>query len=86
MQLYAAMSTLLMRSHHERRDVVGGDPAVKQYLVEDHARIFQALVARDEDRADQVLRKHFSIGDEYRRKAATGPAARGRPPTREEVA
>ena len=30
MQLYAAMSTLLMRSHHERRDVVGGDPAVKQ--------------------------------------------------------
>jgi GntR family transcriptional repressor for pyruvate dehydrogenase complex len=86
MQLYAAMSTLLMRSHHERRDVVGGDPAVKQYLVEDHARIFQALVARDEDLADRVLRKHFSIGDEYRRKAATGPAARGRPPKREEVA
>lgn len=86
MQLYSAMSTLLMRSHHERRDVVGGDPAVKQYLVEDHARIFQALVSRDEDRADQVLRKHFSIGDEYRRKAATGPAARGRPPKREEVA
>jgi len=86
MQLYAAMSTLLMRSHHERRDLVGGDPAVKQYLVEDHARIFQALVSRDEDLADQVLRKHFSIGDEYRRKAATGPAARGRPPKREEVA
>lgn len=85
MQLYSAMSTLLMRSHHERRDVVGGDPAIKQYLVEDHARIFQALVSRDEDRADQVLRKHFSIGDEYRRKAATGPAARGRPPKREEV-
>ncbi|MBT2323364.1 FadR family transcriptional regulator [Variovorax paradoxus] len=86
MQLYAAMSTLLMRSHHERRDVVGGDPAVKQYLVEDHSRIFQALVSRDEDLADQVLRKHFSIGDEYRRKAATGPAARNRPPKREEMA
>jgi GntR family transcriptional repressor for pyruvate dehydrogenase complex len=86
MQLYAAMSTLLMRSHHERRNVVGGEPAVKQYLVEDHARIFQALVARDEDRADQVLRKHFSIGDEYRRKAAIEPASRGRPPTRKEVA
>jgi DNA-binding FadR family transcriptional regulator len=78
MQLYAAMSTLLMRSHHERRDVVGGDPAIKQYLVEDHARIFQALVSRDEECADQVLRKHFVIGDEYRRKAATQPAARAR--------
>jgi GntR family transcriptional repressor for pyruvate dehydrogenase complex len=86
MQLYAAMSTLLMRSHHERRDVVGGDPAVKQYLVEDHARIVQALVSRDEERADEVLRLHFSIGDEYRRKAASGPAARGRPPKHEEVA
>lgn len=85
-QLYAAMSTLLLRSHHERRDVVGGDPAVKQYLVEDHARIFQALIARDEDRADQVLRKHFRIGDEYRRKAAAEPATRGRPPEREELA
>lgn len=75
-QLYAAMSTLLLRSHQQRRGVVGGDPAVKQYLVEDHARIFQALVSRDEDRADQVLRKHFSIGDEYRRNAAATPAGR----------
>lgn len=75
-QLYAALSTLLMRSHRERRGVVGGDPAVKQSLVEDHARIFQALVARDEDRADQVLRNHFRIGDEYRRKAAVAPAGR----------
>jgi GntR family transcriptional repressor for pyruvate dehydrogenase complex len=85
MQLYAAMSTLLMRSHLERRGVVGGDPATKQYLVEDHARIFQALVSHDENRADQVLRNHFSIGDEYRRKAAGQPAARGRTSTRKEV-
>jgi DNA-binding FadR family transcriptional regulator len=85
-QLYAAMSTLLLRSPQERRNVVGGDPAVKQYLVEDHARIFQALVAHDEDLADQVLRKHFRIGDEYRRKAAADPASRGRPPERKEVA
>lgn len=85
-QLYAAISTLLLRSHRDRRDVVGGDPAVKRYLVEDHARIFQALVARDEDLADRVLRKHFSIGDEYRRKAATAPGARARRSTREDVA
>lgn len=72
-QMYAAMTALLMRSHHRRRDVVGGDRAVKQYLVEDHARIFEALAARDEERCDSVLRKHFSIGDQYRRTgAATG--------------
>ena len=73
-QMYAALSTLLMRSHSQRRAAVGGDPAIKQALVEDHARVLQALFARDEERADQVLRKHFSIGDEYRRTAAMQPA------------
>jgi DNA-binding FadR family transcriptional regulator len=74
-QLYAALSTLLMRSHRERRGVVGGDPALKRHLVEDHARIVQALLSRDADRADAVLRQHFRIGDEYRRSAAASPAA-----------
>ncbi len=43
-QLYAALSTLLMRSHSQRRAAVGGDPAIKQALVEDHARVLQAAV------------------------------------------
>ena len=86
-QLYAALSTLLMRSHRERRGAVGGDPALKRHLVQDHARIVQALVSRDGDRADRVLREHFDIGDEYRRSAAAlsrrppaAPAARRREP------
>ena len=29
-------------------------------------------VARDPERADAALRKHFAIGDEYRRRALTG--------------
>jgi hypothetical protein len=45
---------------------------MKTYLIEDHRRIFEAIVARDPDRADATLRKHFEIGNEYRRRAIVG--------------
>jgi hypothetical protein len=35
---------------------------------------FDAIAARDEEKADRVLRKHFSIGDNYRHNAAVEPA------------
>ena len=41
-------------------------------LIDDHRRIFDAVVARDPDRADATLRKHFEIGNEYRRRAVVG--------------
>jgi DNA-binding FadR family transcriptional regulator len=63
------MATLLLRSHQGRRELVGSNPAIKQYLIEDHRLIFQAVIGRDEENADQVLRRHFRIGDEYRREA-----------------
>lgn len=72
LSLYQAMRTLLVRSHRDRRELVGRYAGIKDYLVDDHRRIFEALVARDEGRADEVLRKHFRIGDEYRRKAIEG--------------
>jgi DNA-binding FadR family transcriptional regulator len=45
---------------------------MKTYLIDDHRRIFDAVVARDPDRADATLRKHFEIGNEYRRRAVIG--------------
>ena len=45
---------------------------MKTYLIDDHRRIFDAVVARDPDRADSTLRKHFEIGNEYRRRAIVG--------------
>jgi GntR family transcriptional regulator, transcriptional repressor for pyruvate dehydrogenase complex len=74
MSLYDAMSGLLLRSHLSRRELVLMNAELKGYILEDHRRILEALVARDESRADEVLRKHFDIGNEHRRQAAIGSA------------
>jgi GntR family transcriptional repressor for pyruvate dehydrogenase complex len=78
-QLYAAMSTLLTRSHRDRRQLVGQhhDESMKRTVVEDHRRLLAAVIAGDEDAADQALRRHFRIGDELRRQKALAPS---RPP------
>ena len=59
-------------SHRNRRELVQAFPSMKTYLIDDHRRIFEAIVARDPDRADATLRKHFEIGNEYRRRAIVG--------------
>jgi GntR family transcriptional repressor for pyruvate dehydrogenase complex len=74
MSIYQAMSGLLLRSHLSRRELVRVDAELKGYVLEDHRRILEALAARDEQRADKVLRNHFEIGNEYRRHAAAGNA------------
>jgi DNA-binding FadR family transcriptional regulator len=71
--LYAAMARILTRSHRDRRAAVEVDAALKEYLITDHKRIYAAVVARDEDAADRVLRDHFGIGDKYRQKATIEP-------------
>ena len=45
---------------------------MKTYLIDDHRRIFESIVARGPNSADATLRKHFEIGNEYRRRAAVG--------------
>jgi GntR family transcriptional repressor for pyruvate dehydrogenase complex len=70
--LHGSLAGLLTRSHRSRRELVQSFPTMKTYLIDDHRRIFEAIVARDPERADATLRKHFAIGDEYRRRAVTG--------------
>jgi GntR family transcriptional repressor for pyruvate dehydrogenase complex len=72
--LFDAMTALLQRSHRDRRALVEVDPSMKKYLLDDHRRLFEAVVAGDAEKADQHLRKHFSIGDAFRHKAATRSA------------
>jgi DNA-binding FadR family transcriptional regulator len=71
--LYTAMASLLMRSHRDRRALVEVDASIKQHLMADHRRIFEAIAARNEDDADRVLRNHFRIGDNHRHQAAVEP-------------
>jgi DNA-binding FadR family transcriptional regulator len=70
--LHNSMAGLLTHVHRNRRELVQAFPSMKTYLIDDHRRIFEAVVARDPDRADATLRKHFQIGDEYRRRAIVG--------------
>jgi len=69
-KLHGTIASLLMLSHRNRREIVQLHPDIKLRIIADHRRIFQALVARDEQAADQILRDHFRIGDEYRQQAA----------------
>ena len=69
--LYDSMAALLANSHRVRRELVDKFPSLKIDVVDDHKRVFDALVARDPDRAEAVLRQHLAIGDEYRHRAAT---------------
>src|ERR1035437_9247205 len=71
--LYQAMTDLLRRSHRDRRGLVPLYPDIRDYLAQDHAGLFAAVVARDQAEADRVLRRHFAIGDEYRVTALTAP-------------
>lgn len=75
-QLYGAMAGLLTRSHRDRRQLVGDqhDEGMKRTVVEDHRRLLEAVIAGDEDAADQALRRHFRIGDELRRQKALAPS------------
>jgi GntR family transcriptional regulator, transcriptional repressor for pyruvate dehydrogenase complex len=70
MVLHDSMAGLLMTSHRRRRELVGVFATLKVHLLEDHRRIFDTIAARDPEAADSVLRRHFAIGDEFRRKAA----------------
>jgi DNA-binding FadR family transcriptional regulator len=70
--LHNSMTGLLTHTHRSRRELVQAFPSMKTYLIDDHRRIFDAVVACDPDRADATLRKHFEIGNEYRKRALVG--------------
>jgi GntR family transcriptional repressor for pyruvate dehydrogenase complex len=83
--LYTAMASILLRSHRDRRATVVMDAGIKAYLIADHRRIFEAVVAHDEEGADRLLRDHFSIGDNHRHKAAAEPPKNTAPVTKRAV-
>ena len=77
--LHGSLAGLLTHSHRSRRELVQAFASMKTYLIDDHRRIFDAIIARDPERADATLRKHFAIGDEYRRRAASATSTRPAP-------
>jgi|EndMetStandDraft_2_1072991.scaffolds.fasta_scaffold35665_2 GntR family transcriptional repressor for pyruvate dehydrogenase complex len=74
--IYVATSNLLMHSHIERRREILDVEGIETFLIDHHRAIFSALVARDVEQAEKLLRAHFEIGGEFRRRARISDAAR----------
>lgn len=68
--LYSSIATLMMRSHLDRREQIAAVEGFDNFLVGHHRLIYEAVVQRDADKADDLLRRHFEIGGEFRRRAS----------------
>lgn len=68
--LYAALAEPLYRTHVYRRRTTPATEDFKTYVIDDHRQILLALIERQVDRLDAVLRHHFAIGNEFREHAA----------------
>ena len=67
--IYSSISTLMMRSHLDRREQITAVEGFEGFLVDHHRLIYEAIVARDALKADELLGRHFEIGAEFRRRA-----------------
>lgn len=67
--LYLSIATLLKKSHVKRREDTRNSPEIVASLVESHRKVFLSIVEGEPDKADKMLREHFAIGDELRRKS-----------------
>jgi DNA-binding FadR family transcriptional regulator len=65
--LYAAISTLLQRSHLQRRERINTADGIEKFLVDHHRRLLDALAERKADSADMLLMQHFAIGTDFQR-------------------
>lgn len=68
MKIYEAISPLLRQGQVDRRPEAFSDAAVAARVVTAHRDVFMALVRREPDAAERLLREHFRVGDELRRR------------------
>ncbi|MEJ1974824.1 MAG: FadR/GntR family transcriptional regulator [Acetobacteraceae bacterium] len=72
--LYNTLDGLLVRSHRDRRTLLSTPQEGRDYLIRHHRLIFDTFIERRADRIDDVLREHFAIGNEFRRRGLSdGP-------------
>ena len=67
--IYGSLSSLMMRSHLDRREKIIQVEGIDAFLIDHHRLIFSAVVARDAPKADDLLTRHFEIGADFRRRA-----------------
>jgi GntR family transcriptional regulator, transcriptional repressor for pyruvate dehydrogenase complex len=64
--LHEEIATLLRRSHHERRRAAIKEPELLDTLGEAHHQLVDAILARDPDAAENVVRQHFYLAQTFR--------------------
>ncbi|ROC60467.1 FadR/GntR family transcriptional regulator [Klebsiella quasipneumoniae] len=67
--IYQSISVLMRRSHLDRREQIIQVEGIEEFLIDHHRAIFSAIVERNEDKADELLGRHFEIGADFRRRA-----------------
>ncbi|MCT4703678.1 FadR family transcriptional regulator [Enterobacteriaceae bacterium H20N1] len=67
--IYQSISVLMHRSHLDRREQIIQVEGIEEFLIDHHRAIFSAIVERNEDKADELLGRHFEIGADFRRRA-----------------
>ncbi|MEO9229633.1 MAG: FadR/GntR family transcriptional regulator [Devosia sp.] len=75
--LYAAIASLLRRSHAVRRVRISDIDGIDAYLIDHHRLILEAMIERLPDKADALLAQHFEIGSDFQRRAAVVELRKG---------
>lgn len=60
--VYGTITHLLERSHVERRKRIDGSPMAREYLVDHHRKIYEAVRSGNASMADDLILSHFAIG------------------------
>lgn len=67
--IYGALSNFIVELHVARRRKILTVQGIRDYLINHHAQILDALVRRDVREADRLLAEHFEIGADFNRRA-----------------
>lgn len=67
--IHEALEALVRRNHLERRRAVRGNHDFLATLADAHRDVIDAIIARDPDQAELVVRKHFTLAQDFAAKA-----------------
>lgn len=80
-QIYAIVARMLERNHVRRRRRIAARARFQDYIIDHHARLFEAVRARDPEAGERLLTAHFRIGDELSNEAPPPQRAAAAPST-----
>jgi len=71
-KMYAAVARILESSHIARRHRILSTSTSRDFLIDHHRRLFQAVASRDVEASERLLTSHFEIGEQLQSAVRTG--------------